>query len=124
MPEGTIFPTPEAGGVDGYAQPPLAEKVHVPAPAFEISPCDYLALPSDCTARIESKQLNAIVSEMIALAECWNPTGPWDCGVLTNLCAAFIAGGFGATVVDQISIVGQGNTADPLSVYLVDCGTY
>jgi hypothetical protein len=127
---GTIFPTVEAGGVqvrdpNGYEIiPPLAEKAYPPLPPFVVTPCDYLALPSDCTARIEAKQINAIVSEMVALAECWMPGGPWDCNSLQNLCVAFRSMGLGGIIFDQVSIIGSGTEADPHRVGLVDCGSY
>jgi len=68
--------------------PPNVQNAYPPAPAF-LSTCLLTALPSDCTARIEAKQINAIVSEMLSFAECMNPTGTWDCNSLQNLCAAF-----------------------------------
>jgi hypothetical protein len=49
------------------------------------------ALPSDCDARIEPRQINAIVSELVNLAVCLDPDGPWDCDTLSNLCNAFAA---------------------------------
>lgn len=58
-------------------------------PATFVASCELTALPTDCTARIEARQINAIVSEMIALAECFDPNGPWSCPSITNLCRAF-----------------------------------
>ena len=43
------------------------------------------ALPANCEARIEPKQINAIVSEMLALAECYDADGPWDCTTINNM---------------------------------------
>ena len=94
MPSNSIFPNEPAGGLeirDGAGAPtfpPAVENAYVPDPAFA-STCPLTALPSDCTARIEPRQINAMVSEMVALAECWDPDGPWDCASLQNLCAAF-----------------------------------
>jgi hypothetical protein len=91
----SIFPDdPQAGGLpvrDGAgnpAYPPEVENAYSPAPIF-ISTCPITALPSNCDARIEPKQINAIVSEILALAECWDANGPWDCAALANLCRAF-----------------------------------
>jgi hypothetical protein len=64
------------------------QNAYVPASGF-VANCELTALPNDCTARIEAKQINAIVSELTALAQCFDPNGPWDCNSLTNLCAAF-----------------------------------
>jgi hypothetical protein len=90
-----IFPDPTtAGGVvyrkqDGTATPKTeVENAYAPAPAFHAT-CDLTGLPSDCTARVEPRQVNAIVSELVSLAECLNPTGAWNCESLQNLCAAF-----------------------------------
>jgi len=70
--------------------PPEVHNAYSPLPAFK-STCDLTALPSNCDARIEAKQINAIVSELLALAECFNPNGTWDCTKLNNLCTAFTA---------------------------------
>jgi hypothetical protein len=70
--------------------PPDVNNAYPPAPPFH-STCELTALPSNCDARIEPKQINAIVSELLSLAECWDPFGSWDCDQLRNLCAAFSA---------------------------------
>lgn len=61
-----------------------------PLPPF-ISTCLLTALPSTCEARIEPRQINAIVSELVSFAECLDPQGTWNCNTLKNLCAAFAA---------------------------------
>jgi hypothetical protein len=112
----------DAGGV--ATNPPNVQNAYVPSAAF-ISTCELTALPTDCTARIEARQINAIVSELIALAECFDANGPWDCNSLTNLCAAFTVWvEEGRIVVDGVSIVGAGTVADPYRVGLIDCGSY
>lgn len=89
-----IFPEAVAGGLvirnpDGTpTNPPGVQSAYVPAPGY-VSDCDLTALPSDCTARIEAKQINAIVSELLALAECFDPDGPWQCTAPNNLCMSF-----------------------------------
>lgn len=89
-----IFPEIIAGGLvirdasGNPTNPPGVQNAYVPAPAF-ISNCELTALPSDCTARIEPRQVNAIVSELVALAECFDADGPWDCFSLGNLCNSF-----------------------------------
>lgn len=70
--------------------PPDMHNAYSPAPAF-LSTCELTALPTTCDARIEAQQINAIVSELLAFAECMDPNGPWDCESLKNLCAAFNA---------------------------------
>lgn len=126
----SILPDPATGAVvyrdiDGNpTMPPDVQNAYSPAPAF-VAECELTAIPSDCTARIEPKQINAIVSELLALAECFAPEGPWNCNSVTNLCAAFtIWFENHAGVVDGISIVGAGTAADPYTVGTIDCGTY
>lgn len=90
----SIFPETTAGGLairDGAGNPtapPGVERAYVPAPVFASS-CSLTALPSDCTARIEPRQLNGIVSELTSFAECLDPNGPWDCASPKNICNAF-----------------------------------
>jgi hypothetical protein len=173
----SVFPDlTSAGGVEyrdaagNPINPPDVHNAYPPLPAF-LSTCLIAALPSNCDARIEPRQINAIVSELLSFAECLDPNGTWDCNSLKNLCAAFTAwmaenlkfiviadapppapqepslwwesdtgytyiwynDGTSAqwvqiagakTIMDQVSIVGQGITADPHSVALVDCGQY
>ena len=89
-----VFPEDVAGGLvirDAAGNPvaqPLVHNAYVPSPAF-LSTCLLTALPSDCTARVESRQINAIVSELVRFAECMDYNGPWDCNSLSNLCNAF-----------------------------------
>lgn len=91
-----ILPEITAGGLvyrdatGAPTNPPEVERAYVPAPAF-LSTCELTALPSNCDARIEPRQINAIVSELLSFAECINPTGTWNCGSLQNLCTAFTA---------------------------------
>jgi len=92
----SVFPEVHAGGLEvrdaagNPVYPPGVEQAYSPLPPFT-STCPITALPSDCTARIEPRQINAIVSELISFAECLNATGPWDCNSLQNLCTAFTA---------------------------------
>jgi len=103
----SIFPEDYAGGlvirdVDGApTNPQNVQNAYVPSTAF-LSSCLLTALPSDCTARIEAKQINAIVSELVSFAECLDPDGPWNCSSLSNLCNAFTA--FLASYISTISI--------------------
>jgi hypothetical protein len=91
-----IFPDEVTGGViirddlGNPTNPPSVQNAYTPAPGF-ITSCEMTAIPSDCTARITPAQINAIVSELVALAECLDPDGPWNCNAVTNLCAAFMA---------------------------------
>jgi len=91
----SIFPEINAGGVyirdaDGNPlNPPGVERAYAPPPIYQTT-CQLTALPSDCDARIEPRQINAIVSELVALSQCWEPFGTgWDCNVLNNLCNSF-----------------------------------
>jgi hypothetical protein len=91
---GILPDTESAGGVvyrdlaGNPTNPPDVQNAYSPAPAF-VANCELTALPADCDARIEPRQLNAIVSELLALAECFDPDGPWDCNSVNNLCAAW-----------------------------------
>jgi hypothetical protein len=128
----SIFPEDHAGGLpirDGQGNPTFpqsVEQAYPPKPEF-ISTCPITALPSDCTARIEPRQLNAIVSELVAFAECLDPDGPWNCDSLQNLCTAFTAwqaANQHLVTIDGVSIIGTGTVADPFRVGDVDCGSY
>src|SRR5262245_44873955 len=127
----SILPDLDTGGAVVYRDangqptfPPEVQNAYSPPPSF-ISTCELTALPADCNGRVEAKQINAIVSEMIKLVECWDPDGPWDCNSLANLCTAFTQWYLTHKVfVDNVSIVGAGTAADPLRVFIVDGGTY
>lgn len=90
----SIFPETNAGGLvirdasGNPTHPPGVERAYTPAAGFAAS-CLLTALPSDCTARIEPRQLNGIQSELVSFAECLDPNGPWDCTSPKNLCNAF-----------------------------------
>jgi hypothetical protein len=126
-----ILPDPVTGGAVVYrdvnGQPTFPDEVqnaYSPPPTF-LSSCELTALPADCDGRFEAKQANAIVSEMLSLAECWDPNGPWDCNSLNNLCTTFnVWWEDHRPRVDNISIVGAGTIADPYRVSLVDAGTF
>jgi hypothetical protein len=94
----SIFPDIDsAGGIvfrnpDGTCLLPLPDIVNADCPTTTYkSTCDLTALPSNCDARIEPRQINAIVSELLNFAACIDPTGTWNCDSLRNLCAAFTA---------------------------------
>lgn len=83
-----VFPQTSAGGLPATSA--NVNNVYVPNADFDIS-CVQTGLPSDCTARILPSQINAIVSELVALAEALTPDGTWSCASLTNLATAFQA---------------------------------
>src|SRR5262245_20569819 len=89
-----IFPETTAGGKfirDPAGNPITAsgvERAYAP-PATFTSTGQFTALPSDCSARFEPKQLNAIVSELVSFVEYLDPNGPWNCGALNNIKTAF-----------------------------------
>jgi len=126
-----IFPDVATGGavvyrdIDGNPlNPPGIQNAYSPLPAF-IANCEFTALPADCNGRIEAKQINAIVSELVSFAECLDPNGPWDCASLKNLCHAFTAWvETSAMIFDQVTIVGSGTAADPYHVGILDCGSF
>jgi hypothetical protein len=87
----SVFPDPVTGGGVVYRDaagnclnPPDVQNAYCPAPAFVIENCEPTALPANCEARVEPKQINSIVSELLALAECFDANGPWDCHSLNN----------------------------------------
>lgn len=128
-----IFPETIAGGllirdIDGNpVVQATVQNAYVPAPVF-VSSCAITALPSDCTARVEPRQINNIVSELVAFAECLDPDGPWNCTSLQNLCNAFQTWATNnisiPSVFDGVTITGAGTSADPYHVGTLDCGTY
>lgn len=91
----SILPASGSGSV--LSTDPNVVNVYIPPESFSIS-CDYTALPSSCDARILPTQINAIVSEMIALMAYLNPDGSFDCFSVTNLTTSF---NFYATLVDD-----------------------
>src|SRR5262245_36593592 len=91
-----IFPETIAGGVvvrdaSGNCLSPANVSGAYCPPATFVMDCPMTALPSDCTARLEPRQLNAIISELVSFAECMDPNGPWTCAQVNNLCSAFNA---------------------------------
>jgi hypothetical protein len=152
----SIFPdTDSAGGVivrDIAGLPVTQDEVnnaYIPLQPFVMT-CDMAALPSNCEARIEPRQINAIVSELVSFAECLDADGAWDCNSLKNLCAAFTTwaetnlvifvtppeltgDGFntpltftGITIAANSSAAlhGKGLSTDPLDLVEIDGGTY
>lgn len=87
-----IFPETGNGGVvyrtaDGECLDTTAENTYCPGPDF-IANCDMTALSSNCNARLTPAQINAIVSELVALAEAMDPGMTWDCEAVNNLATA------------------------------------
>jgi hypothetical protein len=127
----SILPDIETGGASIYRDangnptfPDEVQNAYSPPPSY-ITTCELTALPADCNGRIEAKQVNAIISEMLHLAECWDANGPFDCSIMANLCVAFNTWwSVNRTFVDQVSIVGSGTQADPYRVGVVNCGSY
>ena len=92
----SIFADGAHGGVvtrDNSGTPTSPEGVldaYVPGADFSFVNGQPTGIPI-CNARWSARQLNAIVSEMIALAERWAPEGEWDLHALNNLATAFDA---------------------------------
>jgi hypothetical protein len=105
--------------------PANVQNAYSPLPSF-LTSCLLTALPSDCTARIEPRQMNALVSELIRFAECLDPDGPWNCDSTDNLCNAFTTwvSEKGTSHGDGITIIGSGTSADPFAVGTIDCGSW
>ncbi len=88
-----ILPDTAAGGVavqDGNGNatnPANVLNVYVPPAAFNFS-CTQTGLPNDCTARIYPSQINALMSELICLAERFDPDGAWNCTSTCNVSTA------------------------------------
>ena len=128
---------------------PDVHNAYVPPPAYA-GDVRCTALPSNCEARIEPRQINAIVSELVSFAECLDADGQWNCNQLKNLCAAFTVwaeanlviyvtppeltgDGFntpltftGITIAPNSSeaLLGKGLSTDPLDLVEIDGGTY
>lgn len=95
---------PEAGPIfreqDGTCQTTSAQNTYCPDPNFVVS-CPLRALPSDCTARLDPAQINAMVSELMAFGEALCPSGEWDCESVTNLANLWNEGCWLETICDQ-----------------------
>jgi hypothetical protein len=129
----SIFPDTGSGAVvirdiDGNClAPPDVHNTYCPPDTYVMN-CEVAAIPSTCEARIEPRQINAIVSELLSLAECLDPDGPWDCNSVSNLCAAFeawaLANNPALPLIDGVSIIGTGVVGDEFRVGTVDGGVY
>ena len=128
----SILPSLVTGGAviyrdaAGVALNPVdVTNAYAPPPTY-ISTCELTALPTTCEARIEPGQINAIVSEMIALAECFDPDGPWDCASVQNLCAAFNVWKVDGVRVNvhPPELAGDGSAANPIRIVEIDGGEY
>ena len=119
-----VFPEVENGavivrGLDGVCTGTLeAPNAYCP-PATFTSTCAITALSEDCVSRIKPSQINALVSEILCLANMLTPEGSWDCASNCNLAAAFEAWQtqFVADFVipvDDITIEGGTNSLDPI----------
>lgn len=92
----SIFPDGSNGGVavrDASGNPIPVNNVpnaYVPAAEFETS-CDITYLRNDCYSRVAPGQMNAVVSELVCLAEYMGASSNdgWDCDSLCNLRTAF-----------------------------------
>ena len=75
----------------GVATNPVnVPNAYVPSAAFTSS-APLAAWTNDCTAKFDPAQLNAIVSELIALAEALNPTGAWTNSAVNNVATKLTA---------------------------------
>lgn len=94
-----IFPSSASGGVtirDAAGAPVAAPGVanaYVPPAEFLTPGCALTALPAppDCSAKFDPSQINALVSELLALAVALDPDGPWTCASVQNVANAFAA---------------------------------
>lgn len=90
-----IFPEEVNGGLlvrdaDGNPIPqPSVQNAYVPPPTFAVN-CDVRYLPSDCTARLSSAQINALQAEILCLAATLDPQGLWSCSDPCNLSRIFV----------------------------------
>jgi hypothetical protein len=107
-----IVPDVSAGGLPVSSA--TVTNAVVPAAPFTVS-CTALGLPNTCDGRILPKQINAIVSEMMALAACFTPAGSWACSNLNNMCTAFTSWatgtGPGTLQAQALSAIGFKNCA-------------
>lgn len=90
-----IFPTLINNGyqvraIDGTPSvvPGNVINAYVPPMEFQTS-CPITYLPEECFSRIAPSQINAVVSELLCLAQTWDPLGLWDCGSNCNLSTLF-----------------------------------
>lgn len=82
---------------------------YIPVASF-VTTCSMTALPDSCYSKISPAQINAIVSELVCLAQAWSSTGEWDCNDLCNLSKSFnlwAANANGGNRTINIDIVGN-----------------
>lgn len=105
---GAVLPGPFSTVVNGY----------VPPATFHMAcPVTYYAGRA-CDMRFQPYQINAIESELLALAAAMDPTGTWSCGRVTNLAAAYhnaMASLSGVPIVDPFGVVAGYAMAGPIS---------
>lgn len=127
----SIFPRTNAGGLivrdpDTGAQIEQPDTFGVDVPEQLNINCDMTALPEDCRARIEPRQVNAIVSELMNFFVAMSPTEVWDCTKLDNLSVAFqqfvqdIAGNISGTLTCSVS---ESDGMEPLASLIYCDGT-
>lgn len=88
----SMFPTAANGAVEirsaaGVCAIPASVECAYCPPATLTATGAFTALPSDCTARITPAQINGIVSELLALAEAFDPDGNITIGGTGNVLA-------------------------------------
>lgn len=108
----SIIPSEASGGVvvrdsGGVCYSPAGIANAYCPPADFSSSCEIRYLPSNCSARITPAQINAFQSEILCLAQTFNPDGNWNCGSLCNLSTTFTqwaasAGGFDGSLLDYL----------------------
>src|SRR5262245_61169298 len=118
----SIFPEISSGGevvrdLSGLCLSPVGVSQAYCPPATFVNTCEITALPDNCNTRITAAQINAFQSEMLALAECFQPTGTWNCSSLTNLCTAFTAWVEGAAATDLAGLIESILCDVPAGVY-------
>ena len=85
-------------------------------PVAYTTTCEVTALPNDCTARITPSQINALASELLALAVVLDPTGTWNCSLVTNIAAAMTTRLANFGVSDGVTVAGTGTIDTPYAV--------
>jgi len=127
----SIFPDTSAGGlivIDHDTGMPVAQpdvENSNFAAGFTAS-CDVTALPSNCNARVEPAQINAIVAELVNLYYSMAPAREWDCNEQDNIAEAFeqfiqtlVGGGGGGGI--SCALVADGQAGEEAGAYLLYC---
>lgn len=108
----SIFPSTTGGGIavtdsNGDVIPSVFGTIvsgYVPPDTFTMTcPVTFYG-GAACDMRFQPFLINAMASELLALAAAMNPNGTWNCGLVTNLATAFLSSNQTEPLVDAFDV--------------------